>query len=266
MKLYQILFQNEAAKSVPQALNAKLAAVVSTGYGAHRVVLIDTETTLKTLQNFPTNNGEIAANRIVDADSVVAEVAWSTSNSELSRVVSSAGIDKYGPLCYQLVMYRISPGWLRSDTSLSVGEHGSQNVWNKMYELSNSGVYERKWVGDFSNPANQISDSAGVSYEELYKYLDILYLKAKSDPEVLTEEYFLDWLADNGKKPKHFGQFWAYKMSSHDPQTSYLFERGKEFMVELDKLLDEQGINVKSAAAFIDRIGAEFFSRLYGAD
>jgi hypothetical protein len=224
MKLYHILFQNEAAKSVPQALNAKLAAVVSTGYGAHRVALIDTETTLETLRSFSTDSEERAADRVVDADSVLAEVAWSTSKSGPSRVVSSAGIDKYGPLCYQLVMYRISPGWLRSDTSLS---DGSQYVWNKMYELSNSGVYERKWVGDFSDPASQISDSAGVSYEsqeELYKYRDILYLEAKSDPEVLTEKYFLDWLADNGKKPEHFGQFWAYKMSSHDPQTSYLFD------------------------------------------
>ena len=265
MKLYPLLFTNEAAKSVSAALGSGAAAVeVGRSQTDSRVVLVDTEVVLRLVRKQHANTHLYTY--IVDADGVLAEVGYSKSRSDpnLVSVYSSAGIHKHGPLAYQLVMYSISPSWLRSDSTLS---EDSQAVWDMMYRMSGEGgVYERKWVGEFGNPKYQISNSTANNSRTDELIGEFGEMIDPKDPSTLTEEFFLDWLKDNrpNYSPEYFGQLWAYRMVAHDSKTEELFDRGHEFLNKLNELLNELGLEDElSNAEIVHGLAAELFTQLY---
>lgn len=157
MKIYPILY--EAAQSVEGSLGKGIAAVNSEG----EVTLFSTRRVMSQFQRMQKTVDGVVGIEYKDkinlaiklaGDAVVGQVSYGNNGPDLCSVSSSSGVNKFGPLAYQLVMYRIKPRWLRSDESLTTGDDynrigGSQSVWNNMYQLSKKGVYERRWLGSF---------------------------------------------------------------------------------------------------------------------
>ena len=169
----------------------------------------------------------------------------------LAQVSSSAALGGFGPLIYQIIMY-LHPGlWLASDISLTPP---SKVIWNKMYEYSNSGMYERKFLGDFSKV--DVTRRAKIAYKDLSSYIhDIQFLR-----KPLTEEYFLNWLRENHLEPREFGYLWAYKKLENDPKIEELFKGGERFVEQAEDKFDipkEDLINI------IEDSGARMFQNLY---
>ena len=227
LKLKQILFQ-EAAQSVEGSLGKGIAAIKFD----QAIALFSTRRVMSIFQRVKqqkTSSQKLKLSNTLANDAVVGTVSYHYLGNDLYSVTSSAGVNKFGPLTYQLVMYLINPQWLRSDGSLTTGDDdsrigGSQSIWNKMYELSNKGVYERKWLGSFFT-------------DDTLRARKLVYTKMVNGPteealadydpkEDTSEEAFLNYLGDEGYQPSDFGHFWAYRLQASDPKTQELFDAG----------------------------------------
>ena len=207
--------------------------------------------------------------RSLSNNAVVGNVVYHITGTELFKVDTSAGVNKFGPLAYQLVMSAIKPAWLKSDSSLV---EGSQNVWNKMYELSNQGVYERKWLGEFEAGKDKVRMATYINDETeraLEKYWQMLTAHDRpahnNQPKQVTqdpykEEVFLKFLEENPQARPYSGQFWAYRLTNPDPKTSELFRNGDALLETL-----QTDFNIPKLMAFgiIQDAASKFFSRLY---
>lgn len=297
MKIYPILY--EAAQSVEGSLGKGIAA-----FALHNtIVLVSTRRVLESLRGrikkagvpsylkpkkptFPEDaiddgmaeddddwdertNFEDKLARSLSNNAVVGNVSYHIIGTELFKVDTSAGVNKFGPLTYQLVMSAIKPAWLKSDFSLV---EGSQNVWNKMYELSNQGVYERKWLGEFEagkdkvRAATYINDETERALEEYWRMLQDYDRPAHNNqPKQVTqdpykEEVFLKFLEENPRARAYSGQLWAYRMTNPDPKTSELFRNGDAL---LETLQADFNIPKRMALHIIRDAAGKFFSRLY---
>ena len=308
MKLYPILY--EAAQSVEGSLGKGIAA-----FALHNtIVLVSTRRVLESLRGRikkagvpsylkpkkPTSpedaiddgmaeddddwdertNFEEKLARSLSNNAVVGNVVYHITGTELFKVDTSSGVNKFGPLAYQLVMFVIQPAWLKSDSSL---KEGSQGVWNKMYQLSNQGVYERKWLGEFEAGKNKLKIACYVNEETervLEEYWQMLqdydrpahhqpgWTPDNKQPAPLTqdpykEEVFLKFLEENPRARAYCGQFWAYRMTSPDPKTSELFRNGDAL---LETLQADFNIPKRMALNIIQDAAGKFFSRLYQSD
>ena len=268
LKLTQILFQ-EAAQSVEGSLSKGMAAVKS----ENEVTLFSTRRVMSQFQRMQkvfAERGEvddyIRTNLSIKlaGDAVVGQVSYGNNGPDLCSVNSSSGVNKFGPLAYQLVMYRINPRWLRSDESLTTGEDdrgGSQDVWNKMYQLSKKGVYERRWLGSFFSDDDIIAIRKlrnaktvnGPTDEDLTDY----------DPrEDTSEKAFLDFLGEKGYQPSDFGHFWAYRLQTPDPKIQELFDAGDRLKAEI-AALKIRGISPFDIREILERASDRFFGRRY---
>ena len=101
-------------------------------------------------------------------DCIVGQVSFTkTTRGALFMVSSSSGVNKFGPLVYEIVMQSIYPAYLRSDYSL---KEGSRNVWNKMYQRGDEG-YQPSDFGHFWAYRLQASDA---KTQELFDAGDVL--------------------------------------------------------------------------------------------
>lgn len=268
MKLYSLLFLDEAARTPEEASSKGIAALNL----KNRVVLFSVnrvlETTKKFLQKTPkTEQNESDYDEMLGTElakrSIVGQVLvspWRIS-TDLSVVNTSAGVNKFGPLAYQLAMAAIHPSWLMSDQTLTTGKAGrggSADVWNKMYELSEQGVYERKWLGDY-NLNSKTSPlvhrmNATPKAENIFAHYNIVY--------GTSEEGIQGYLEDHGLEskysPSEFGYFWAYRLA--DPSSvngSKLYIAGSGLVEDMKKL------GVTDPERSLDMAGSEFFDRRY---
>jgi hypothetical protein len=149
-------------------------------------------------------------------------------------------------------MFDIQPAWLKSDTSLS---EDSMSVWQKMYDLSEKGVYERKWVGDFAYGPYIIHEMMEIA-EQWHGDDFFTNWDGKGG-----EQSFLKFLAEQEEKdysdPALFGYFWAYRKTSHEPEIEQLFAAGDEFMSRISSPALSQGVAGGVRA---------FFSRRYASN
>ena len=215
-----------------------------------------------------TNFQDKLANTL-SSHALVGSVSYHKTGTELFKVDTSAGVNKFGPLAYQLVMNAIKPMWLKSDFTL---KKGSQGVWNKMYELSNQGVYERKWLGEFEvgkdkvRMATYINDETERALEKYWQMLTAHDRPAHNNqPKQVTqdpykEEVFLKFLEENPQARPYSGQLWAYRLTNPDPKTSELFRNGDAL---LETLQTDYSIPQKMALGLITDAADKFFSRLY---
>ena len=206
-------------------------------------------------------------------NAVVGSVTYHGAGTNAYKVDTSSGVNKFGPLAYQLVMFVIQPAWLKSDSSLT---EGSQGVWSKMYQLSNQGVYERKWLGDFEAGKGKLRMAFNVNnnterymrgywnmikdYEHMIDINARLIEPEQLPPNPYKEEVFLKFLEENPRALAYCGQFWAYRMTSPDPKTSELFRNGDAL---LETLQTDFNIPKRMAFSIIQDAANKFFSRLY---
>lgn len=268
LKLTQILFQ-EAAQSVEGSLGKGIAAVNSyrqvTLFSTRRV-MSQIQRMQKTVDGVPSIGYEDKAKLAIKlaGDAVVGQVSYGNNGPDLCSVSTSSGVNKFGPLAYQLVMYRIKPKWLRSDESLTTGDDGiggSQDVWNKMYQLSKKGVYERRWLGSFFSDDDIIAISKLRNAKGVNGSTDNAL--ADYDPrEDTSEGAFLDFLRDNGFEASGFGHFWAYRLQTPDPKIQELFDAGDRLKAEIAalKILGMAPFEIRET---LEIASGRFFTRRY---
>lgn len=275
LKLTQILFQ-ESAQSVEGSLGKGIAAVNSD----REVTLFSTRRVMSQFQRMQKTVDGVGGGLRRDSDAwrndrlaiklagdaVVGQVSYGNNGPDLCSVSSSSGVNKFGPLAYQLVMYRIKPRWLRSDESLTTGEDdsrmgGSQDVWNKMYQLSKKGVYERRWLGSF------FSDDDIIAIRKLRNAKGVNGptddALADYDPrEDTSEKAFLDFLGDEGFEASGFGHFWAYRLQTPDPKIQELFDAGDRLKAEI-AALKIRGMAPFDIRETLEKASSGFFARRY---
>jgi hypothetical protein len=302
MKLYPILY--EAAQSVEGSLGKGIAAFAVPG----AIVLVSTRRVLESLRGRikkagvpsylkpkktippPEEDTDIEGDEEEDdwdersnfedklgyslsSNALVGSVSYHGTGPEVYKVDTSAGVNKFGPLAYQLVMNAIKPAWIQSDSSL---KEASQGVWNKMYQLSNGGAYERKWLGEFNNGEDRIKRALYVNgntenymsgYLSMIKdYNHMIDINASLiEPEELPpnpykEEVFLKFLEENPSTLPFSGQLWAYRLTNPDPKIQELFDSGNDL---LETMQTDYGIPKKMALGLITDAADKFFSRLY---
>lgn len=253
MNLYPILF--EAARTAGESLSKGVIAIRTGNYGGGHISLLSKRRADKALEKVSIVAGSDSpeVRKAIANDATVASVAYSEQSPGLYAVHTSAGVNKFGPLAYQLVMFDIQPDWLKSDTSLS---EDSMSVWQKMYDLSEKGVYERKWVGDFTDGPYIVE--AMMEIAQQWQGDDFFNQEGSDWKSTGDEQSFLKFLAEQEDKdnadPALFGYFWAYRKTSHEPEIEQLFAAGDEFMSR-----------VSSPALSLGVAGGvrDFFSRRY---
>jgi len=272
MKLYPIIYLNEAAPTATEAIGKDVAAITSDDYADwemesptdHSIVLISTNRAKSIMQSLPKKGWapeEISAaeshtiGKLLGSRAVVGYVAYSDSDENLWKIDGSAGVANFGPLAYQLAMWSTG-GWLESDFNL---KPASQRVWQKMYELSNQGVYKRKWLGEWneSHPAERMH--IGPAPRDLGEYITKV---ENGEIDYEDEQAFLSWLQEHNLKPETYGWLWAYQLVSHDSNTRSLFDKGKQLIKDLREIYPQ--FTEKDLGELFETAGGEFFRRLYG--
>lgn len=263
MKLYPLIYTNEAARTVSEALDKDVFAYKN-GY---QIALISANRLLKAIDKAQKQNSKafstlkgLSNSEAFDAvqnismRALVAAVYFRKTNEDLYRVKSSTGVANFGPLAYQLVMWSIQPAWLMSDDSLTPA---SQRVWQKMYELSEQGVYERKFLGEFNK--DFLKPRFFGDKEKFNRYIG--FIENGLPP---NEDMFLKWskVSFSEVPTKYFGSLWAYRKTSHDSKIQDLFDKGKAF---IEKLKVERNIPYEVTNEILANACVAFFDRLYGS-
>lgn len=290
MKLYPILYLNEGPKTASESIEKGIVAVKLPSH----VVLLSKKRVFEAISGiekksgspvpeetstgfdyFMTTLSERLGNR-----AIVGSITYEKVKGNLYKVYTSAGVNKFGPLAYQIAMYRMGDSWLRSDYSL---REASLSVWQTMYELSEKGVYERKWLGDWgwqnvSDAVYTWSEATGDTKTAAYleEYLEKTEAKAtkvKAGGGSTDEAGFLDYLKNSPMKggvgviqydmhtsPSKFGNFWAYRKTEHDPFIEDMFNDAEDMFEEIE---EEYGISPSALTDIIDEASSRFFRRRY---
>jgi hypothetical protein len=262
MKLYPLIYTNEAARSAEESLEKGVFAYLKPGTYP-KVILISGDRLLQAIDSVKKKAGSTARRwrqaavplaRKIAGRAVVGAVGYNkdSSGEDLYKVDTSAGVASFGPLAYQLAMYAIQPSWLMSDTSLKPASH---RVWKNMYKLSEQGVYERKWLGDYN---------IDLIYERYFGTERGKFTRFLSSLPPPTEDLFIKWAKENHPEEpiENFGQFWAYRKTSHDPKIKNLFDQSEKFV---EQMRTERKIPEVATREIIERSAALFFQRLYGS-
>lgn len=269
MKLQHLLY--EAAKTAEEANEKQVAAIKIRG----NVILFSTKRFMKIVDKHreAADLSEVQYNMMdkikesLSKDCIVGQVSYEKYiTGALYGVGSSSGVNKFGPLVYEIVMQSIYPAYLRSDASL---REGSRNVWNKMYQR---GDVEKKWVGSFggshtesylnledsikSMPKKEMPSEGTKSTKDLLK----IYLK-DIHPTAPTEDVFLDFLRDNNIDINNHGNFYAYRTKTGNTgPVKAMFELGDQMREYMITKLE----TTSDAVSEVFRGGAyKHFSRMY---
>lgn len=273
MKLQHLLY--EAAKTAEEANEKQIAAIKLRG----SVILFSTKRFMKIVDKHreEADLSEVQYNMMgkikesLSKDCIVGQVSFTNIiPGVLSMVGSSSGVNKFGPLVYEIVMQSVYPAYLRSDSSL---KEGSRNVWNKMYQR---GDVEKKWVGSFggspaasydnlessivSIPRNEKPANDGVTITKGTKELLKIYLR-DIHPTAPTEDVFLDFLRDNNIDINNLGNFYAYRTTTGNTgPVKTMFDLGDQMREYMITKLEATSDAVSEAF----RGGANLhFSRMY---
>jgi len=251
MKLYPLLYINEAAKTPAQATSEGVA-VISANMWGDTIVLFN----VKTLTNAFALGHDLSqvVDIISNKDGIVGLIDFDNEDFDLYKVNASAGILDYGPLAYQIVMQHIGiRNWLMSDTSL---KPASKHVWKKMYEFSNKGIYERKWLADWN--FDLLVNRADIE-QDLEKYIQDV---TDNNVGYENEEDFFDWLEVHGLKPEDYGFLWAYNLSS-PINVKPLYVKGKE---TIENIAQENEYSTETIVETIAKAAKAFWDKMYDSE
>lgn len=245
MKLYPIVY-TEGARTAKEALSKGVIAlhVSSTDTGLKKIVLFDADRAMNAI-----NKAEQFDDALLPLGkrAIVGTVSYKEVKNDLQKVSTSAGVSKFGPLTYQLVMTSIKPAWLKSDDDLTEGEGSSSNVWNKMYSMPE--VYERKWLGDWGDDlvrnAFLVNDAGKIVFKNFLK-----------QP---TEETVTQHLKKYKKSMADFGHLYAYRLISPEPKIKTMFKSGLAFLDEME----QQGFDQEEIKSLVYDAATVFFERRY---
>lgn len=249
-------------QTASEALDKGIAAIALDAGG---VILLSPERTLAVLRKMKkTREALWDASRQLANRATVGTVKYQQDGTlrDCCKVRTSAGVNRFGPLAYQLVMANITPMWLHSDSSLSAG---SSNVWNTMYKLSGlGGVYQRQWLGDLSSSGGEDDtiDTLNISFTAAETGWDLNTNPYENPGSAdTTESGFLRFLAtQTHMKPEQYGQMWAYRLAAQPPEIAALFAAGSD----LKKKIVGEGIVPESALTKLFKDTIElFFDRRY---
>ena len=250
MKLYSLLFVNEAPITAEESISQEIGALLLPG---NEILLIKPLVLLDIFNQYRSKNINELRQEIVEAIANQAIVGYAlyedTKRKNLFKILSLAAKNKFGPLLYQMVMYMVEPAWLASDVNLN---QNSIPIWQKMYELSSDdGIYKRKFLG-----------SLGLNYlverirndesKQLEKYLEEIKSKTANG----TENDFIAWLSKNmsSMNTSQFGYLWAYQMKSHNSKIEELFKKGNAVKRQISY------ITIPNLNSILSVAGSHFFS------
>jgi hypothetical protein len=252
MKLYPILFLNEAAKTPEQAISEGVA-VISADIWNDTILLVNVQTIINAFQSHGYDL-QLVADVIFKKNGIVGLMDYTKKESDLYKVNASAGILDYGPLAYQITMQHIgNNNWLACDTSL---KPASKYVWQKMFEFSNKGVYKRKWLGTWS--FGLLVDRSDIE-EGINEYIQDI---EDNNIDYKNEQEFLDWLEVRGLKPENYGFLWAYNLSSPINVRS-LYVKGKE---TVENIAEENENSNETIVKTIAEAARQFWDKMYGSE
>jgi hypothetical protein len=287
VKLYPILYLNEGPKTASESLEKGIVAVKIFSH----IILLSKKRVFEAIRGIekkskepiPEENSEEfetwkknlslrLGNR-----AIVGAITYEKLKGNLYSVNTSAGVNKFGPLAYQIAMYKMGDSWLRCDDSL---REASLSVWQTMYDLSEKGVYERKWLGDWgwrNIPEAVYTWVDATNDTKTGEYLEGYIKKTEADIKAgggdLDDTGFIDYLTKSPMKggvgvmqydmhtsPSKFGNFWAYRKTDHDPFIEDLFNDGEDMF---DELKAEYGISPAAMTDIIEEGATRFFRRRY---
>jgi hypothetical protein len=209
MKLYPLLFLNEAQVFAAQAYKQGLVIVpIDAGDLGTALILVNKN-------QIKDKNGKIKKDNQGQGVVYGKLDIGQGSEDDFMQTRSADAVKGYGPLLYQAAMYYFEPKWLESDESLTDDSYG---IWNKMYEYSEKGVYERRYIGN-----------VGLSRSDCANALS----SKPSEEEAATEEAFLAYLKSLNMEPKQVGCYWAYKKTSHEPEIAIMIKEGEKLLATI---------------------------------
>lgn len=276
MKLYPLIYTNEAARTASESLEKGIVAVKSSG----NIVLLSKRRVLEAIKSMnlspgiePTTQEIVTLSQKLSNRAVVGAITYEKVKNDLYKIFTSAGVSKFGPLAYQIAMYRLGDSWIRSDYSLRVA---SLAIWQNMYELSDKGVYERKWLGDWDwrNIAKAVDTwSEATEDTKTQGYLENYLQEVEAGDVEEDAAGFTEYLQENPMKggvgafqydmqtsPYKFGNFWAYRKVSHDPLIEDMFNDGEHMFEEVKT---EYGVSPGTLNNIIEAAAERFFRRRY---
>lgn len=244
MKLYSIVFED--ARTAKEALSKGVAALLvsSSETGLSKVVLFDVGRASGAITKASEFNDAMLS---LGNRAIVGTVSFASVQDDLYKVSTSAGVSKFGPLTYQLVMVNIKPAWLKSDDNLTEGHASSANVWNKMYTMPE--VYERKWLGDFNQDLVKKAMKATDSGLMLFRGYE----------QGLTEKDITRFLAKHNEPFASYGHFYAYRLVSPEAKIKSMFKSGQAFLDEMQ----QQGFEPEEIKSILYDAATMFFERRY---
>lgn len=262
MKLFSLIFANEAARTAEESSDMGIAAMgVKLGEAQPaRIVLFSKKRAIQEVdkkQDALNNDKSFAElEQSLGNRAIVAAVGYTPviGAEDLYQITTSAGVNKFGPLAYQIVMRGIrgsdsQPGWLKSDSSLT---SDSASVWNKMYKMPE--LYDRKWLGSFGFKAESMVRKAMSATDPGH----ILFRSFSYERET-TEQEVLKFLEENNQTIENFGNLYAYRIKSVDPKIQAMFDLGEEFLVEMES----KGYTEEKVRKLINNSSMKFFGRRY---
>lgn len=271
MKLYPLLFTNEAAKTPEESLLKGIAAFKADEFQS-RIVLVDVKKLFDIVLRLMKENdlNKVDSNSIKNSyfsedakaalarEAIVGFITFGQLTDEykdLYSVTTSAAQDKFGPLLYQIVMFDIQPAWLTSDFNL---KPASEFLWKKMYELSNSGTYQRKFLGDWSY--HELASKCDIKGELLHSYEEKL-LSQEIPPD---EQHLIEWLNKYNPevKPEDVAFLWAYRTVNYDQKIIEMFKKAEEAIEVGDHI---HKISPTILKHLIKLSGLIFFNKMYGS-
>jgi hypothetical protein len=260
LKLYPIIYLNEGMRTPEEALSKGVVAIKKSA-GSDKVAAIDLLSIERTLniakkhKPWQIVDGEHLAKR-----AFVASIVYEFVSEDIYKIIGSAGVSSFGPLAYQMVMQEImkNGGWLASDSML---KPASQRVWQKMYELSEQGVYKRKFLGEVNKKhismrqliiPSELKSVAGIN-DAISDYYKTSYK--------MTNDGFIAYLDALSLKPQTYGWMWAYQLESPNSNIDELYRKGEELVAQIKNIT---GFDDKVTHDMIEDAGEKFFDRLYG--
>ena len=263
MKLYPLLY--EAAKGAEDALKKRLVIYGENRGTSNTITLFSPFAFSKIIKQIeqeeglfdPSSHPSLIIKKAAK-QATIGEISYELLvNNGLAQIATSAAIGGFGPLVYQVVMYLNPDLWLASDYSL---KPASEKIWQKMYEFSNQGMYERKFLGEFNEGVRKLLIRARI---DRFMLLNGYFKKVLNNEILPTEEVFLNWLKENNLNPSDFGYLWAYKKSQHDPKIEELFKGGERFIQQAEDVFNMRKEDLKN---IITGSGSRLFHALYGSE
>ena len=186
-----------------------------------------------------------------------------TDRGDLWNIGSSAAVQKYGPLIYDISMAAIYPEYIRSDFSLTPA---SRKVWNVMMTRKD---VERKWVGEWgvsqvltSWDVSDIQGDAKTSGKQLNNFIQKVEDYEIDLNENVFNKMFVEKLSPENKAK--LGPFYACRLSPDRTKLvdyNRLLKAGDDIIEELAGTF---GSNIKDVEDVLLDAAREHFMRLYG--